>query len=250
MIKFFNKQSFYNAKNEIRVAPSGFRFGFIPDIFEEETYSELIKSFPDVNKFKLVNKQSGGGLKRFYAGPVYDSENDKGCWCGLSSSINKLWRDLVREADSTEFKDLLKEVTGVSFNSLSDFGFTYGNEGCVQEAHIDGEVRDLDNLRLPAIACLLYFNPNPDTIGGTRVYGTDRKTILFQAPHLRNGIFFFEQHPEAWHGFPVMPPGSERKLVSLAYNTKNPPVLLNSSIIHKLTCIKGNKYKIKRLLER
>jgi len=249
MINFFNKQSFYNAEKEVKFAPSGFRFGFIPDVFKEEAYFGLVKSFPDVSKFKLVNKQSGGGLKRFYAGPVYDSEKDKGCWCHFGS-LAPVWKSLVKETDSPEFMTLLKEASGVSFNSLADFGFTYGNEGCVQEAHIDGEVRDLNNLKLPAVACLLYFNPNPDTIGGTCVYGADRETILLKAPHLRNGLFFFEQHQEAWHGFPIMPKGSERRLVSLAYNTRVPPISLNDSFFHKLACVRRHKSQIKKTLGR
>lgn len=188
MIEFFNKRSFYESVAKVRVAPGGFRYGYIPEVFNEDVYLELVRTFPDVGRFELVSKQSGGGLKRFYAGPVYYSEKDKGCWCRFDS-LPGIWKKLVKETDSERFKNLLKEATGVSFNSLTNFGFTYGNEGCVQEPHIDGEIRDPETAGLPAIACLLYFNAAPDRVGGTCVYGTDRKTVLFQAPHLRNGLF-------------------------------------------------------------
>ncbi len=247
MIKLFNTDSIWSAKGTIQTAPSGFRYGFISNLFREDVYEELLSSFPAVETFKLVDKQSGGGRKRFYQGSQYDSDKNRGCVCHLER-LPKIWKDVLRESASPEFMTLLSESTGLQFNSLNVFGFTFGNEGCMQEAHLDGVIRDNPIEIKSPIACLLYFNEKPDDASGTCVYAPDKKTVLFQAPHMRNGLFFFQQHPDAWHGFPVMPAGTERRVISLAYNREKEPVHFRESLIHKATCIPGLKQRIKFFL--
>ncbi len=247
MIKYFNGEAIRLAKDNVKVAPRGFRYGFIPNLFKEEVYEELIATFPDVNKFKLVDKQSGGGRKRFYIGPAYDTDKRGGCVCFMDS-LPKIWRDVLQETASPELISLLNETTGVSFNSLSIFGLTFGNEGCMQEAHIDGAVRDNPTFIKSPIACLMYFNKNHEGSSGTRIYEVDGKTELFKAQSMRNGLFFFEQHIDSWHGFPIVPTGEERRLVSVAYNRETAPILPDTSISHKLTCVPGLKHKAKLAL--
>lgn len=245
-IKFFSEQSIKSA--DIRIAPSGFRYGFIADIFREDIYRELMATFPDVTKFKLIDKMSGGGRKRFYITPHYNVSKNMGCWCHLHW-FPSMWQNVLQESASPEFISFLSTTLGVSCNSLTVFGHTYGNEGCRQDAHIDGAVREDDYGEHPStLATLLYFNERPDNIGGTCVYAPDRKTVLFQAPSMRNGMFFFEQHLDAWHGFPVMPPGAERRLVSLAYSLEKEPIKIKNSLIHKLTCSLRFKRIAKKVL--
>lgn len=248
MINLFNPDSIKTAKDTIKTAPSGFRYGFIPNIFKEDVYEQLIASFPDVSTFKLVDKPSGGGRKRFYVGPGYDANKNWGCVCHLSS-LPQIWKDALHESSSNEFMKLLKDSTGVGFNTMCTFGFAYGNEGCMQEAHIDGAAREGDKSPVHStIACLLYFNKEAGGVGGTCVYDIDRKTVLFQAPSLRNGLFFFEQHPDAWHGYPPMPPGADRRIISLAYSQESQPVTLRTSVFHRLTCVPTYKRIAKKLL--
>ncbi|MBX4211220.1 MAG: hypothetical protein KW806_00245 [Candidatus Yanofskybacteria bacterium] len=245
-MKYFNEQAFQ--KNlTLAVAPSGFRYGFIADVFRPEIYERLIAEFPDVKKFKLVDKISGGGHKRFYIGPLYDVNKHMGCMCHLSS-YSSLWQEVLQESASSEFISFLSSVLGVPCNSLATFGHTYGNEGCEQEVHIDGAVREDHGEHPSTLATLLYFNDKSDNIGGTCVYAPDRSTILFQAPSMRNGMFFFEQHPEAWHGFPKMPAGAERRLVSLAYSQELESIPLKTSLAHQLTCVNKARVIIKRAL--
>lgn len=248
MIKFFNVSAIKDAAINFKMAPSGFKYGFISNLFHEDVYKKLIATFPDVQTFKFVDKQSGGGRKRFYTGPAYDANKNPGCVCHLAR-LPVIWQDVLRESASPEFISLLKDSTGVGFNTICTFGFTYGNEGCMQEAHLDGAIREGDkSLVHSTLACLMYFNRDEGGFGGTCVYDTDRKTILFQAPTLRNGLIFFEQHPDAWHGFPVMPPGAERRLVSLAYSKEKSSINLKTSLIHRITCIPTYKREIKKLL--
>lgn len=247
MIKYFDANSIEAAKRIFRTANSGFRYGFIADIFPENIYQELMATFPDVKQFKLVDKMSGGGHKRFYIAFHYDVSKNRGCWCHLRF-FPAIWQKVLQEAASSEFIDFLSSVTEVKANSLATFGHTYGNEGCVQEPHIDGAVRE-DRGEYPStLATLIYFNEKPDNTGGTCVYATDRKTILFQAPSMRNGMFFFEQHPDAWHGFPMMPTGAERRLVSLAYGLEDQSIRLKNSLFHRLTCVPSYKRILKRLI--
>lgn len=249
MIEFFDIDSIKAAAKKFSYAPSAFRYGYIANLFKEDVYKKLVETFPLVSEFKLVDKQSGGGRKRFYIGPAYDASKNWGCVCHLRG-LPKIWKDVLNESISPEFASLFREATGVNFNSLCAFGFTYGNEGCMQEAHIDGAVRENDpNPIHSTIACLMYFNKEEGGTGGTCVYATDRKTILFQAPSLRNGLFFFEQHPDAWHGFPIMPPGSERRLVSLAYSLEKSPINLKTSITHRFICLPSYKRAIKKLIK-
>lgn len=233
-MEIFNQDHIRSA--DIRVAPSGFRYGFIADVFHEDVYQELIRTFPDVGMFKLVDKISGGGRKRFYVAPHYEVSKHMGCWCHLRF-YSPLWQRVFQESASPTFISFLSTALGVPCNSMCVFGHTYGNEGCRQDVHIDGAVRDDDyGKHKSTLATLLYFNERPDNISGTCIYAPDKKTVLFQAPSMRNGMFFFEQHPQAWHGFPLMPASAERRLVSLAYGQEHTPIKLNSSLLHMFTC--------------
>lgn len=238
-LNYFDLRAIRALKNTVQYAPSGFRFGFITGILKEDVYSSLIAAFPDVRRFVLVDKQSGGGRKRFYVGPHYASVKHRGCICHLRR-VTELWRGVVRESASAEFMDALSGATGVRFNSLCNFGFTYGNEGCMQETHIDGAVRSDDVSPIKStIACLLYCNAEAGGASGTRLYASDRKTIFYEVPNLRNSLFFFEQHPDAWHGFPEVSSGESRQLISLSYSLEDPPLGLRDGIFHKAFCFRN-----------
>ena len=243
LFRFLNEDAIAFA--DIRTAPAGFRYGFISDVIQESMYEQLRHSFPDVGAFKLVDKMSGGGHKRFYLGPAYTAGKDWGCFCAFSRL--SIWREFIREAASPQATALLSKTTGFSFNSLSNFGLTFGNELCVQEPHIDGAAREYDPSPVQTtFASIVYFNEHPQGVGGTCIYAPDRSTILFQAPSMRNGLFFFEQHPQAWHGFPVMPAGAERRILSLAYSQESRPIDLKEGIFHKMACKQFWKSVIKK----
>lgn len=235
MLKFFNESNIEAIKPVI--APRGFRYGYVEGIFKDDVYKELIINFPDVNSFQFVNKEnSGGGRKKFYVGSVYSSGKSYGCVCYFSH-LNSIWKEVLLEAASSNFINLLRRVTGINFNSLENFGFTYSKEGCVQEPHLDGAVRanDLSPIK-STIACLLYFNSAPGGSTGTCIYEPDRKTKLFQVPNLMNSMSFFEQHIDAWHGFPMVPFGEDRRLISLAYHSGSKPINIKTSSMHKIFC--------------
>lgn len=252
MLNFFNEESIKSVARNLRIAPRGFKYCYIPNIFKEDVYNEMIRTFPDVNKFKLVDKMSGGGRKRFYVGPDYYSGATRGCLCHMES-LPDIWKRAIHESASSELIDLFQEVSGISFNSLCNFGLTYGNKGCVQEPHLDGAIRPGEKKKgdtLSTIACLLYFNEKQGGSSGTCVYDIDRKTILFQVPDLRNSLFFFEQHPDSWHGFPPVPAGEDRKLVSLSYSQEAKPIALKTSLLHKAACTLRYKHYLKGILRR
>lgn len=248
-MKYFNLNSIRSAQTTFIKAPAGFRYGFIPNIFNEEIYNKLADNFLPVSTFKLVDKPSGGGRKRFYSGPHYETDYTGGCVCHLEN-LSKMWKEVMEESASPELIATLSTSTGIDFNSLGMFGFAYGDEGCMQEAHIDGVIRDNPKVIKSPIACLIYINKNSEGSSGTRIYDVDRETVLFKAPSMRNGLFFFEQNINAWHGFPIVPAGEERRLLSLGYNREEKPVRFQKSIFHKLTCVSGLKYRIKSLLRR
>lgn len=236
MLTHFNLQAFRELHNNICRSPSGFRYGFVSGILHKNAYSRLIAEFPDTGRFVLVDKQSGGGRKRFYVGPHYASVKDYGCVCHLRR-MSALWKEVMRESASAAFIGLLSAATGVRCNSLCNFGFTYGNEGCMQETHIDGAVRaDDPSLIKSTIACFLYCNADGGGVSGTRLYGTDRTTVLFEVPDMYNSLFFFEQHPDAWHGFPAVPHGVSRRLVSIAYSFEKSPIELREGLFHTAFC--------------
>jgi len=249
-MNFYNSDSIDKLKGEVKKAPSGFNFGYANNLFKDEVYAELIKTFPNVSKFKFVDKMSGGGHKRFYVGPVYTSGTHLGCVCHMEN-LPEIWKKVIQESASPEFMEMLSEASGVKFNSLCNFGFAYGNEGCRQEAHIDGAVREEEyGQHRSTIALLLYFNEKEGGSSGTCVYGTDRKTVLFQAPGLRNSMAFFEQHTDAWHGFPTVPAGEDRRVISLSYSLEKDPIVLKTSWGHKLTCKRRLKDFAKKILKR
>lgn len=238
MLHYFNIKAIEKLKNDVQFAPKGFRYGYVENIFKDDIYESLIKTFPSVEKFRLVDKQSGGGHKRFYVGPNYNTNLHWGCACHFDS-LPSVWRGVFNESASAEFLERLKWATGVNFNSLCNFGFAYGNEGCRQGAHLDGAVRaDDKNESHSTLACLLYFNQKTGGSSGTCIYDADRITVLFQVPNLRNSMSFFEQHPDAWHGFPPVPVGEDRRIISLAYSLESSPVKVKNSFWHRQFCLK------------
>ncbi len=228
MLEFFDEKAIGELKNKKQTAPSGFHYGFTENIFKEDVYQKLTNTFPDIKSFKLVDKMSGGGHKRFYVGPDYYSGKDWGCICHMKN-LPEIWQKVLLESAAPEFIEMLSTATGIKFNSLCNFGFAYGNEGCVQEPHIDGAARPDDPSPVHStIACLLYLNQKPDGFTGTCIYAPDRKTIIFQVPNLRNSMSFFKQHPSAWHGFPQVPKGESRRIISLSYSQEAAPIALKT----------------------
>jgi len=238
-MKYFDRKALENLKRDVRRAPSGFRYGFAPHIFQEHVYEQIVDTFPDVNTFFLKDFDAGGGRKRFYVGPVYYSGADYGS-VRKFSGLSEIWRGIMAESASDEFVQLLNEATGISFNSVCNFGFAYGKEGSVQEPHLDGAVLKTKSISGP-IACLLYLNKEPGGVSGTCVYDVDRKTVLYEVPDLRNSLFFFEQHPDAWHGFPEVPAGADRRILSLSYSDEPRPIRLNSSLAYSLLPLRAKK---------
>lgn len=238
-MKYFNQQALEDLRRNVQRAPSGFRYGFAPHIFKEDVYEAIVDGFPDVRAFTLKDIEAGGGRKRFYVGPVYFSGADHGS-IRKFSKLSDIWRGIVAESSSDEFVTLLNEVTGVSFNSVCNFGFAYGKEGSVQEPHLDGAALKTKSVS-GSIACLLYLNKEPGGVSGTRVYDVDRKTVLYEVPDLRNSFFFFEQHPDAWHGFPEVPAGADRRIVSLTYSDEPRAIRLSDSLAYSLLPLRAKK---------
>jgi hypothetical protein len=233
-MKYFNEKALEDLKRGVRRAPSGFRYGFVPGIFREEVYEAVVDGFPDVTSFRLKDldeKHAGGGRKRFYAGPSYYSGAHYGS-SRMFTKVSDIWRGIIEEADSEEFKGLLSDATSVPFNSICNLGFAYGKEGSVQEAHLDGAVTDMRKAISSSIACLLYLNREPGGVCGTRVYAPDRTTVLYEVPDLRNSLFFFEQHQDAWHGFPEVPAGANRRILSLSYSREPVPIRLRDDYLY------------------
>lgn len=225
-MKYFRDKKLLRQGMILKRAPAGFRYGFIPNLFKEEIYNALLDSFPEVTRFEEKNRISGEGRKHFFVGPLYSADRHWGSLTHLST--DPIWIGVMKEA-SGEFLEAFQELTGVAFNTMCTFGFTYGKEGSVQEPHLDGAVREGDVSKIHStIACLVYFNREHGNVGATEVYAENGKTLLFRAPDMRNGIFFFEQHKEAWHGFPMMPKGTERRLVSLAYSLERRPIRVST----------------------
>lgn len=230
MIKYFNVKAIEELKRNTQVAPAGFRYGYAKGIINKDIYEELIATFPDVSKFQFIDKQSGGGRKSFYVGPNYYSGKNWGSVRHMDVLPN-IWQKVLRESADPALVDLLQDATGIKMNSLCNFGFTYGREGSVQEPHIDGAARPNDPAPVHAsITFLMYFNKEHGGSSGTVIYAPDRKTALFQVPDLRDSISFFEQHQAAWHGFPMVPKGEDRRLVSLSYSQEKKPTKISSSL--------------------
>ncbi len=243
-LDFFNSKSIQDA--DIRVAKEGFRYGFIADVLQDGAFERLRSQFPSEKSFKLVDKMSGGGRKRFYVGPGYTAGKDANCACSLRG-LSTDWQEFLEECAEPSTAKLLSDSVGVQFNSLANFGLTFGNEGCVQEPHIDGAVREYDESPIHSTwATILYFNEQPDNVSATCVYLPDRTTVLFQAPSMRNGLFFFEQHPSSWHGFPMMPQKVKRWILSLAYSQEQAPIMPGTTFKHRVGCKKFWKDILKR----
>ncbi len=214
----FSVSFFDNLKASRSISKTGVRHGFCDSVFKPDIYERLKAEFPDPTKFTLVDKNdSGGGHKRFYVGPEYVAARDYDSLHGVQS-VSSLWKSIIDEVASHHFIEGVATATGVTCNSICNFGFAYGNEGCIQEPHLDGAIRKGAKSRVKStVALLLYINEAKDPVSATELYDTDRKTILAKGTTMQNSLFFFEQHPDSWHGFPLVPKGHTRQIVSLSY---------------------------------
>lgn len=222
---------FSRLKESVILGKNGFRYGYVGSVFREDIYDMLVAEFPDPSRFTLVDKQSGGGRKHFYIGPAYTCAKAWGSAAGLQS-VPQIWKEAFDEVSNPDTLIRMQEAMHVPLNTVANFGFAYGKSGCMQEPHLDGAIRPGDkSLIHSTVACLIYINKDEGGSSGTAIYDTDRKTALFQVPTLRNSFFFFEQHPNAWHGFPALPPGEERQIISLAYSLEKKPIPIRKGVL-------------------
>lgn len=242
-MKYFNTEAITQLKRDTKVSTTGVTHGFVKDLFKSGVYDELMATFPDIQKFKFIDKQSGGGNKRFWVGPLYSSARDFGSAYHLRG-LSPVWKGVIDEMQSEPFITALADATHVQFNSLDHFGFSYGKEGNRQGAHIDGAALPTDTSVIKGtIALLMYFNKADDPVSATELYDLDKTTVIAKGTTLRNSLFFFGQHPNAWHGYPPCPPGHERFLVSLGYSTEKSPIRLHWDFLHKILPLEKWKWQ-------
>ncbi len=232
-MKYFDETFFTRLKEATVTTHTGVTAGFCDKVFTPQVYEELQNTFPDPTDFMLVDKaDSGGGHKKFYVGPHYVTAKDNGSVYHLKN-LPPIWRGLLDELASDEIMKEISVATGTEVNTLCVFGLTYGDEGCVQEPHLDGAIREGDNTSVKAnLAFLLYFNEIADPVSATEIYDLDRKTILLKGTTMRNSLAYFKQHPHSWHGFPEVPKGHTRRLLSLTYLHLPKPTSIDWSFSH------------------
>lgn len=245
MLKFLNEEALRSLRGEIRMAPAGFRYGFVTGIFKPGVYEELWSKYPPVEKFRYVEVVDDfkNPSTKVYNGPRYGSREHNGCIDHLAD-LNPVWKEVLVELASPEAVQRLNEATGIAFNSVREFAFNYGKKGCEIKPHLDSSARTKDVYRT-RIVCLLYFAPRPGGgPGGTLVYDKDRETILLEAPDLYNSMLFFEQHPDAWHGYKTITADAERRNMQVTYNLINRPVRIKTSFWHRMFCPHARAAKV------
>ena len=233
MLRFFNSGSLSKLRDHIKVSPAGFRYGFLENVFREDRYQELVETYPPFSLFHFHED----GYKKVFEGPYYDSHDHAGCDHHLRV-LPAVWQELLREAASDEFIQMFRKASGVEFNSLRNFSFKYGRKGCEIRPHLDQASRS-KGPGASRLVSMWYFSSRPGGgPGGTAIYDRDRKTILFEAPVLRNSMLFFEQHPEVWHGYETIKDDSERHALALTYNQEPARIPIKDSLWHELFCVR------------
>jgi hypothetical protein len=239
-MKYFQDSLFERIQTATKVTKTAVTCGFVDEVFTKEAFDSLIHSFPGQKEFTLYDKtNSGGGRKRFYVGPEYVLSRN-GTSAYHLRHLSPPWKQLFKECLSSEFIQALSRATNTDCNTLLNFGIAYSDAGCLQEPHLDGAVRAGGSLvGEGSVAVLFYFNEDPDPISATEVYDVDRKTILLKGTTMRNSMTFFVQHANAWHGFPRVPEGRTRKIVSVFYaQTTDPKAVTWSLPSHLISKIK------------
>lgn len=232
MLKFFNSEAISSIPPRIKVSPAGFRYAFVENVFQEPVYKELVRGYPPFGMFTYHED----AFKKVYEGPYYDSHDHHGCAHHLKN-LSAVWKEVLREAMSEEFVTAFSQASGVPFNSLRNFSFKYGKEGCEIKPHLDQA--SLGKKGQSRLVSMWYFAGNAaGGPGGTCIYDTDRQTILAEARHLYNSMVFFEQHPVAWHGYKPMPAGADRYAMAITFNEENRTLGLNDSLWHNLFCLR------------
>lgn len=237
MLKFLDEQALGALRSQIRIAPAGFRYGFITGVFKPSAYEELWNAYPSLDTFRYVEIADDfkNPSSKVYNGPRYGSREHNGCMDHLTG-IDPIWKAVLAELASPSASAALNEATGVAFNSVREFAFNYGKKGCEIKPHLDGSARTSDPYRT-RIVFLFYFAPRPGGgPGGTCLYDADRRTALFEAPDLCNSLLFFEQHPDAWHGYRAISTDAERRNMQVTYNLISRPVRPKTSLWHRLFC--------------
>lgn len=213
-LSILNLESIGTIPTSIKMSPRGFRYGFIENIFLPAAYEPLRRVFPPESRFSVTEEN----IMITLGGVYYDAREHHGHTDHLLD-LDPLWHRALHEAASAEFIKALSENTGVACNSLRGFGFNLGKRGYgFRRPHLDGSARSKHPARTRLVA-MLYLGSSPsETVGGTKIYDTDEKTIVFEAPRLYNSLLFFEQHPDAWHGYPILEEDIERKTLQFTYN--------------------------------
>lgn len=240
-MNYFNPTVFSRLKEATRVSHTGVRHGFCDEVFLPEVYEQLMKDFPNPQLYLHFDKKnSGGGHKRFYAEPGFIAEKHGDSAYHLRH-LPAVWKNLLNEVSSPDFLKTLSDAIGVETNSICSLGFAYGEKGSIMEAHIDGAIREGTLLRMKSnVAFLLYFNENSDPVSATELYDLDRKTILAKGTTMRNSWFFFEQHPNSWHGFPEVVGNHTRRVVSLSFSIVEHPIIPQWSFLSRVKLLIRN----------
>ena len=230
-MKFFNRATFENIPQKIKIAPAGFRIGFLSDVFQEDLYHKLLTAYPPFSLFTHVEDE----FKNVFEGPYFDAKEHRGCKDHLSH-LPSVWHELLLEANSQEFTSLFSNAASVPFNGVRNFSFKWGKEGNHIKPHLDQAAKSKNSAR-SRIVCMFYFGEqkgkNP---GGTCIYAKDRETPILEADMLYNSMLFFEQHPDAWHGYKSLVGSEERKAMAITFFSDSHPPKIKTSMVHRLFC--------------
>ena len=232
-MKFFNRATFENVGSRMIVTPAGFKAAVIQNVFLPEAYQKLLAAYPPLSLFNYHED----AFKKVYEGPHYDSQEYKGCIAHFAP-LDPIWKELLLEATSEEFMNLFSKSTGVIFNTVRNFSWKYGKEGCEIKPHLDQAAMHQNVLRSRLVS-LSYFAAKPGMgPGGTVIYSADRSKTVLEAQDLYNSMLFFEQHKDAWHGYKPMKQGEERRALAMTFNLEEQPTRIKTPFAHKLFCAK------------
>ena len=205
-----NWENVYQKSNDFK-SQQPFKFGFVPNFFNQSFYDELYLNYPEIDDSWGVNSD----LSKFQYYKILFSKNKgtkKPNW--NENELSKSWALLYNLFQSDEFISNLRKFTGLPVLGLNNFALIAYKKGGFQLPHIHED---------PAkpLICFFYFSkdwPKGEAGGTFMATEEDESSIIFEPYDLDNSMALFQDGPLSAHGCRLITIDKQRSALQVTFD--------------------------------
>tara|TARA_B110000014_G_C20094928_1_gene573775 strand:- start:555 stop:1208 length:654 start_codon:yes stop_codon:yes gene_type:complete len=188
-----------------------FKFGFVPNFFNQSFYDELYSEYPKIDDSWGINSD----LSKFqYYKILFSEKKDakKPNW--NENELSNSWALLYKLFQSEEFISNLRKFTGLPVLGLNNFALIAYKKGGFQLPHIHED---------PAkpLICFFYFSkdwPKGEAGGTFMATEEDESSIIFEPYDLDNSMALFQDGPFSAHGCRLISVDRQRSALQVTFD--------------------------------